>query len=75
MEKHDIPLLIHGEVTMSTVIFFDRERVFVDTSLTQIVKTFPAYALWSNMLPHRSCAVCAAAGEILPQHNPTTSPV
>ena len=32
MEKHDIPLLIHGEVTDEHCDIFDRERVFVDTT-------------------------------------------
>ena len=41
MEKHDIPLLIHGEVTDELCDIFDRERVFVDTSLTHIVDNFP----------------------------------
>jgi dihydroorotase len=41
MEKHDVPLLIHGEVTDEACDIFDREQVFVDTSLTDIVKNFP----------------------------------
>ena len=41
MEKQDIPLLIHGEVTDEHCDIFDRERVFVDTSLTDIVDNFP----------------------------------
>jgi len=42
MEKQDIPLLIHGEVTDERCDIFDRERVFVDTSLTDIVDSFPS---------------------------------
>jgi len=30
MEKHGLPLLIHGEATASEVDVFDRERVFVE---------------------------------------------
>ena len=41
MEKHDIPLLVHGEVTDEHCDIFDRERVFVDTSLSGIVDSFP----------------------------------
>jgi dihydroorotase len=41
MEKQDIPLLIHGEVTDEHCDIFDRERIFVDTSLTDIVDNFP----------------------------------
>lgn len=42
MEKHDIPLLIHGEVTDDACDIFDREQVFIDTYLTDIPRTFPA---------------------------------
>ena len=41
MEKYDIPLLIHGEVTDEHCDIFDRERVFVETNLTGIVDNFP----------------------------------
>jgi len=41
MEQHDIPLLIHGEVTDDACDIFDRERVFIDTCLTDIVNNFP----------------------------------
>ena len=41
LEKHDIPLLIHGEVTDDACDIFDRERVFIDTYLTDITRTFP----------------------------------
>jgi dihydroorotase len=42
LEKLDIPLLIHGETTDTDCDIFDRERVFVDTSLTDIAKNFPS---------------------------------
>lgn len=41
MEKHDIPLLIHGEVTDADCDIFDRERVFIDRYMVGIVKQFP----------------------------------
>lgn len=41
MEKHDIPLLIHGEVTAPEHDIFDREKLFLDTQLTQITRQFP----------------------------------
>ncbi len=40
MEKHGLILSLHGEVTAPEVDIFDRERVFVDTLLTQIVRDF-----------------------------------
>jgi dihydroorotase len=42
MEKQDIPLLVHGEVTDETCDIFDRERVFLETRLARIVERFPA---------------------------------
>jgi dihydroorotase len=41
MEKHQIPLLIHGEVTDANCDIFDREKVFIDRYLADIVKHFP----------------------------------
>jgi len=41
MEQYDIPLLIHGEVTDDACDIFDRERVFIDTYLTDITHNFP----------------------------------
>ena len=40
MEKHDVPLLVHGEVADPEVDVFDREAVFIDTVLTQILRRF-----------------------------------
>jgi dihydroorotase len=41
MEEHDLPLLMHGEVTDPTVDIFDRERVFIETQLEPAVRQFP----------------------------------
>ena len=41
MEKHDMPLLVHGEVTDPEVDVFDRERVFIERVLTPLVSRFP----------------------------------
>ncbi|MDH3514640.1 MAG: dihydroorotase [Gammaproteobacteria bacterium] len=41
MEKHDLPLLLHGEVTDQTVDVFDREQVFVDRHLAPLVREYP----------------------------------
>lgn len=42
MQQHDMPLLLHGEVTDAHVDIFDREKVFIDTILTPLAKKFPA---------------------------------
>ncbi len=41
MEKAGMPLLIHGEVTDHDVDVFDREAVFIDRTLSAIVRDFP----------------------------------
>ncbi len=41
MEKHDLPLLVHGEVTDADIDIFDRERVFIERHLAPIVQRFP----------------------------------
>ena len=42
MERHDLPLLVHGEVTDSNIDIFDREKAFIDTHLDPLVNRFPA---------------------------------
>jgi dihydroorotase len=42
MEQHDLPLLMHGEVTDPDVDVFDRENAFIDRILAEIVRRFPA---------------------------------
>lgn len=41
MEAHDVPLLVHGEVTDPGVDVFDREAVFIDRVLSPLVQRFP----------------------------------
>ncbi len=41
MQKHNVVLSIHGEVTDPAVDIFDREAVFIEEMLTRIVKEFP----------------------------------
>jgi dihydroorotase len=41
MQEQDLPLLVHGEVTTPGVDVFDRERVFLETILADIVRRFP----------------------------------
>ncbi|PKM21860.1 MAG: dihydroorotase [Gammaproteobacteria bacterium HGW-Gammaproteobacteria-14] len=42
LEKQNIPLLLHGEVTESEIDIFDREKVFIDRYLADIRNRFPA---------------------------------
>ena len=41
MQKHDMVLSIHGEVTDSEIDIFDREACFIDRTLMRIAKDFP----------------------------------
>jgi len=41
MQKEEVPLLVHGEVTDPEVDVFDRELVFIEKILENIVKDFP----------------------------------
>ena len=41
MQRHGLPLLVHGEVTDADIDLFDRERVFIDTKLIPLRHDFP----------------------------------
>ena len=41
MEKNDMPLLVHGEVTDPSIDIFDREKIFIDTVLIPVIRRFP----------------------------------
>lgn len=42
MQRVDLPLLVHGEVTDPDVDVFDREAVFIERHLDRLVRDFPA---------------------------------
>ena len=42
MQDIGMPLLVHGEVTDHEVDIFDREAVFIDRTMTSLVRDFPA---------------------------------
>ncbi|NKB98863.1 MAG: dihydroorotase [Pseudomonadales bacterium] len=41
MEREDLPLLVHGEVTHDHIDIFDREAVFIEEVLSPLVTRFP----------------------------------
>jgi dihydroorotase len=41
MQKHELPLLMHGEVTDPDIDIFDRERVFIERHLLPLQARFP----------------------------------
>lgn len=42
MQRIGMPLLVHGEVTDPHIDVFDREAVFIDKVLTNVIRDFPA---------------------------------
>jgi len=74
MEQHDIPLLIHGEVTDNDCDIFDREKVFVESSLSDIVKNFPGLRVVAEHVTTKEAvdfvlsASNKVAATITPQH-------
>ena len=74
MEKQQLPLLIHGEVTDDDCDIFDRERVFIDRHLTAIVAQFPAlrivleHVTTAEAVQFVSAAPDNVAATITPQH-------
>jgi dihydroorotase len=74
MQKHGVILCLHGEVTHAEVDVFDREARFVDTSLQQIARDFPALKIVVEHITTSEAAdFVRAAGEnvaatITPQH-------
>jgi len=57
MEQHDLPLLLHGEVTDADIDVFDREAVFLDRHLAPLQREFPRLRI---VLEHITTAEAAA---------------
>lgn len=74
MQKIDMPLLLHGEVTRSEVDIFDREAVFIDEVLNQVVSDFPELKIVFEHITTKNAVdfVCESsdkiAATITPQH-------
>ncbi|MBE9590953.1 dihydroorotase [Moraxella sp. K127] len=74
MQKHGIPLLVHGEVTHHDVDIFDREKRFLDEILSVIIKNFPELRIVMEHITTADAAdFCLAQADnvratITPQH-------
>ncbi len=74
MEREGMVLCVHGEVTDPDVDVFDREKVFVDRALAQIVSDFPGLRVVVEHITTREAAQFVAdagpgvAATITPQH-------
>lgn len=69
MQKHRMPLLIHGEVTDVQVDVFDRERVFVERQLHPLRERFPELPM---VLEHVSSKEGVRFVEIHERHTAAT---
>jgi dihydroorotase len=56
MQRHDLPLLMHGEVTDGDIDVFDREAVFIERHLAPLVRDFPGLRMVLEHITTRSAA-------------------
>jgi dihydroorotase len=74
LQKYDVPLLIHGESVDPTIDIFDRERIFIETQLTETILNFPELRIVLEHLTTRDAvqfvesANANIAATITPQH-------
>jgi dihydroorotase len=74
LEKYDVPLLIHGEVTDAEYDIFDREQAFIERSLHSVVANFPQlrvvleHATTRDAVQFVESASARVAATITPQH-------
>jgi dihydroorotase len=74
MERHGLPLLVHGEVTDPAVDIFDRERVFIERVLAPLIERHPGLKVVLEHITTREAAdfVMAApprvAATVTPHH-------
>jgi dihydroorotase len=61
MEKAQLPLLVHGEVTDAAVDIFDREKAFIDRHLAPIVARFPGLRIVLEHITTRDAVQFVAA--------------
>ena len=74
MQDIGMPLLVHGEVTEAHVDIFDREAVFIDRTMTALVRDLPALKIVFEHITTEEAAQFVAeasdhvAATITPQH-------
>jgi dihydroorotase, homodimeric type len=56
MEKMDLPLLLHGEVTDPDIDIFDREAVFIERHLLPLTRNFPGLRMVLEHITTRNAA-------------------
>ncbi|XP_050205080.1 dihydroorotase, mitochondrial [Mercurialis annua] len=75
MIEQNMPLLVHGEVTDSSVDIFDREKVFIDTILQPLIQRLPRLKVVMEHITTmdavkfvQSCDEGSVAATVTPQH-------
>lgn len=74
MAEQQMLLLVHGEVTDSHIDIFDREKVFIDQHLTQLINTIPSlkvvfeHITTADAVEFVKAASDRVAATITPQH-------
>ena len=74
MQKHGIPLLVHGEVTAADIDIFDREKAFIEQRLLPLIHDLPQLRLVFEHITTRDAADFVSesgpniAATITPQH-------
>jgi dihydroorotase len=63
MQRHGLPLLVHGEVTDAAVDVFDREARFIDDVLIPLRRDFPALRVVFEHITTRQAAQYVAGAE------------
>ncbi|MEC8427074.1 MAG: dihydroorotase, partial [Pseudomonadota bacterium] len=56
MQKHGMKFLLHGEVTDSSIDIFDREKAFIDKTLSVLAKDFPSLKMVMEHITTRDAA-------------------
>jgi len=74
MQKYNMPLLVHGEVTHHHVDIFDREKQFLEEVLTKMIRDFPELRIVLEHITTKDAADFVLAQDshvgatITPQH-------
>ena len=74
MQKHGMPLLVHGEVVDNSIDVFDREKVFIDRVLSPVKNDFPELKIVFEHITTKDAADFVSEGDdfiaatITPQH-------
>ena len=56
MQRHGLPLLVHGEVVDPEIDLFDREKVFIETRLIPLRRDFPGLKIVFEHITTREAA-------------------